>query len=203
MKTDISPFCLGARVALAGKMAGRYRAVKGLCACFFYVNLKMAAEMIRKIHLKSCFMHFDNVCETVFPITKARLEKFVESRKQWVNFNGEQAEICRKSYEFFSDENILDYLNEEVFELDWPYHKTCYKRICDVEKIRRAEIKSKAENSSPVEKVRAKTESEKRKSSRFVPAENVSKRPKNVLPEQCIICQRQSPWFRKDKVGIL
>ena len=152
----------------------------------------MASEVIKKTKLKSCFMHFEDVCETLFPITKARLEKFVESRQQWVSFKCEQAEVCQMSYEAFSDEDILSYLNEDVFELDWPY-KTCYKRLCDVNKF-------KAEKSAAtlVEKLVTKTVTagEKRKSSRLL-AENdqkvgCRKRPRNVLPGLCIIVQKQS-----------
>ena len=97
---------------------------------------------VNELHFKSCFMHFGDICDTVFPITKARLEKFIACRKRWVNLNCEQAEICRNSYECFSDETVLDYVLKGNFELDWPYHKTCYKRLCDEEKIRRAETKA-------------------------------------------------------------
>ena len=48
---------------------------------------------VNEFHFKSCFMHFGDICETVFPITKARLEKFIACRKRWVNLNCEQAEI--------------------------------------------------------------------------------------------------------------
>jgi hypothetical protein len=97
---------------------------------------------VNELHFKSCFMHFGDICETLFPITKARLEKFIACRKRWVNLKCEQADICHNSYECFSDEKILDYLKEGDFELDWPYHKTCYKRLYDEEKIRRAETKA-------------------------------------------------------------
>ena len=163
-------------------------------------------------------MHFKDVSETLFPITKARLEKFIKSRQQWVIIDCEQQaeiEICRMSYELFSDEDILSYLTEDAFELDWSYHKTCYKRLCDVSKIRRAETKSNIQTTLPngpnsMGKVAVNTKTvtasagEKRKSSRLVDnqtqSESGCKRQRNVLPEMCIICQRASPWFKKDKV---
>ena len=53
---------------------------------------------VNELHFKSCFMHFGDMCETVFPITKARLEKFIACRKRSVNLKCEQADICRNSY---------------------------------------------------------------------------------------------------------
>ena len=49
--------------------------------------------------------------------------------------------ICQKSYETFSDETARKVLDNEAHTLQWRYHKTCYKRLCDEEKIRRAEAK--------------------------------------------------------------
>ena len=156
---------------------------------------------VNELHFKSCFMHFGDICETVFPITKARLEKFIACRKRWVNLNCEQAEICRNSYECFSDETVLDYVLKGNFELDWPYHKTCYKRLCDEEKIRRAETKAslccEVENPQTVN-ININI---KRRSTRLA-EESPRNRARNdhVLPERCIICQRETPWFKMDKV---
>ena len=54
---------------------------------------------------------------------------------------GEQAAICQQSYETFSDETARKVLNNEADTLQLRYHKTCYKRLCDEEKTKRAEAK--------------------------------------------------------------
>ena len=100
------------------------------------------SNVLTNLQFKSCFMHFGDVRESLFVLTKIRLEKFLACRKRWVNLESEHAVICRKSYELFSDASVVDYLKDGDFELDWYYHTTGYKRLCDEEKIRRAEAKA-------------------------------------------------------------
>ena len=100
--------------------------------------------------IKACFMHFKDVRESSHLITKQRLDKFICCRKKWIKLDGEQADICNLSYGLFSDElgqEKVDSGND--FDLEWSYHKTCYKLLCEEEKIRRAEAKKRntADNS--------------------------------------------------------
>ena len=92
--------------------------------------------------VKLCSMHFNDVRETTLLITKQRLAKFLSCRRKWSRLDGEHAEICRESYSIFSDELGQEKIDSDNFDLEWHYHKTCYKRLCDEEKIRRAEAKS-------------------------------------------------------------
>ena len=174
---------------------------------FMPVSSKMA---VNNICINSCFMHFIDIFESSFPITKTRLEKFIVCRQRWVNLQCEQSEICRKSYEYFSDEALEEYLKGDAFELDWPFHKTCYKRLCDEEKIRRAEKKasSSIDSGKNVNKnvgECSNIECEKRRSSRLSERCLNAKRARSVdvLPKRCIICKRDSSWLKMDKVSSL
>ena len=85
-------------------------------------------------------MHFNDVKETTNLITKQHLAKFLSCGKRWSRLDGEHAKICCKSCNNFSDQFGQEKIDN--FDLEWHYHKTCYKRLCDEEKIRRAEAKS-------------------------------------------------------------
>ena len=156
--------------------------------------------------IKSCIMHFGDVRETLNLITKLRLEKFMSCRRRWVNLQGEQAAICQKSYETFSDETARKVLDNEAHALQWRYHKTCYERLCDEEKIRRGEAKI-ARNPAVLEQpeeTEAAAETERRKAARCLRTRStasgptIAKKPRNshVLPEQCIICCREGSLDR-------
>ncbi len=64
--------------------------------------------------IKSCIMHFGDVREALDLITELRLEKFMSCRRRWVNLQGEQAAICQKSYETFSDETARKVLDDQA-----------------------------------------------------------------------------------------
>lgn len=173
--------------------------------------------------VKLCFMHFKDVKESTCLITKQRLEKFVSCRRKWISLDGEHGEICRGSYNLFSDELLgQEKINSDNFDLEWYYHKACYKRLCDEEKIRRAEAKAKRtindrssketdddkysttdhddnQHAAPCRKL---TRLETKRSSMAMAAEP-KQRNSFVLPERCIICLKGSNWFQQDKVSDL
>ena len=80
--------------------------------------------------IKSFTMHSGDVREALNLITElCFLEKLMSRRRRLVDLQREQAAICQKSHEAFSDETGRKVLGNEA--LQWRYHKTCYKRLCD------------------------------------------------------------------------
>lgn len=100
----------------------------------------MAADNdISKLAIYSCFMHFDGVHDQLYKVTRQRLSKFLECRSKWAKRECTQAEIARKSFKDFDESALNSYLerNPESIDLKWYYHKKCYKKFCDKEKILR------------------------------------------------------------------
>ena len=81
--------------------------------------------------IRSCFIHFKDVSQSLTLISETRLKKFVSCRKRWAALDGEKADLCRESYKVFSD--------EECCQLICHAHEKCYKRICDENKLLKAE----------------------------------------------------------------
>ena len=134
---------------------------------------------------KSCIMHFGDVRETLYLMTEVRLEKFMSCRKRWVNLQGEQAAICQRPYKTFSDETASKILEKNKLDsLQWRYHKTCYKRLCDEEKIWRAEAKVARNPAVLKEPEVQEAAAEKRKSVRLTTnrrrSKKVTKQPRTA-----------------------
>lgn len=169
---------------------------------------------ISKVAISSCFMHFDGVNDQLYKVTRQRLSKFLECRSKWAKLNCTQAEVARKSCEYFDERALNSYLqrNPESIDLNWYYHKKCYKKFCDEEKIRRQQTKevNSAGKSSDAIPAAAEPrvqpdllgEPTQKFTRRSVaePNKTMPQRNKHVLPERCIICGRDSSWFSRDKV---
>lgn len=167
-----------------------------------------------KGQIPSCLMHFEGVKENLFKISQLRLKKFAECRSKWLKLHCEQAEIAKKSYNIF-DDNYLSFQlskgdNWKFTGLDWHYHKTCYKKFCNEEKICRQQKKELNKGSMDIENVssRAKVmepvEPQRKltRNSDVQLSKAMSQRNKHVLPECCIICGKDSSWFTRDKVRL-
>lgn len=159
----------------------------------------------------SCLMHFDGVNENLFKVSRLRLKKFAECREKWAKFHCEQAEIAKRSYDILGDSNLNSHLlkDGETLNLDLYYHKTCYKKFCDEEKINRQQKKEDSVNiSSQVEMevtappVGLEPKRKVTRNSDALPSKAMPQRNKHVLPECCIICGRDSSWFTRDKVRL-
>eukprot|EP00112_Aurelia_sp_Birch-Aquarium-sp1_P018095 Seg4270.1 transcript_id=Seg4270.1/GoldUCD/mRNA.D3Y31 product="hypothetical protein" protein_id=Seg4270.1/GoldUCD/D3Y31 len=95
-----------------------------------------------KIKITSCFLHFEGIKDCSSEITKQRIKKCLSCTRRWADLKGKEGDVARKSYELFEDKLLEDYLSSHAeFQFCWPYHKACYKKFCDVEKISRAEEK--------------------------------------------------------------
>ena len=90
-----------------------------------------------KLKLYYCFIHFDDVSQSLTQVTLQRLLKFISCRKRWVKLEGEKSDICQKSYNLFTDEDVVEFFSANTCEdLQWYYHQNCYKRICDENKLK-------------------------------------------------------------------
>jgi hypothetical protein len=160
---------------------------------------------IINLKLCRCFIHFDNVSlsQPLTQVTGQRLLKFISCRKRRVKLEGNKSEICRKSYDLFTDEDVAEFLSANTCEnLQWYYHQNCYKRICDENKLKTAEEKHLSRKSNQV-----KTDSEvappQRKLTRLSLADDgrenkksgVPARTSHVLPPRCIIREKESVLF--------
>ena len=105
-------------------------------------NEAKSSNDLSAIKITSCFLHFEGTKDCCSEITKQTVEKFLSYRKRWAGLQGKEGDVARKSYELFDDEVLKGYINNHPeFEFRWPYHKACYKKLCDGEKIKRAEEK--------------------------------------------------------------
>ena len=178
-------------------------------------NRNMAADNdISKVAIYSCFMHFDGVNEQLYKVTRQRLTKFLECRSKWAKLKCTQAEVARKSYEDFDESALNSYLerNTESIDLKWYYHKKCYKKFCDEEKIRRQQTKEVNSPGTSTDTIPAAAEPllepdllgepTQKFTRRSIAEPNMTlpQRNKPILPERCIICGRDSSWFSRDKV---
>ena len=162
-----------------------------------------------KGQIPSCLMYFEDVKQNLFKISRIRLKKFFECREKWAKLHFQQATIAKNSYDILDDSYLNSNLSkdDESFDLDFYYHKTCYKKFCDEEKNCRQQKKEDGANTDnicsrvevevmePVEPRRKLTRNSDAQASKVMP-----QRSKHVLPERCIICGRDSSWFTRDKV---
>ncbi len=116
----------------------------------------MAAEKscpLKHLKLNKCFIHFDDVSQSLTKITEARLKKFVACRARWAEL-GQKSDICRQTYKLFSDENVDRHFSGTICcgecNLDWYYHQNCYKRLCDENKLQKAEEKRISESGKEI-----------------------------------------------------
>ena len=155
---------------------------------------------ILNLKLSKCFNHFDDVSQSLSltQVTSQRLLKFLSCRKRWVKLDGEKSEICKKSYDLFTDEDVVEFLSANTCEnLQWYYHQNCYKRICDENKLKTVEAKQQFCKSN-FEKIESEP---RRKLTRLSLAQDKKKesgvpaRTHHVLPPRCIICEKESDLF--------
>ena len=162
------------------------------------------AEVIN-LKLSRCFIHFNDVSQALTQVTSQRLLKFISCRKRWVNLEGEKSDICRKSYGFFTDEDVAKLLSENrCNNLQWYYHQNCYKRICDENKLKTVEAKYQSCQSN-----QEKTDNEpQRKLTRLSLTQGnkesgIQARTSYVLPPRCIICEKESDLFVMVSLNII
>ena len=147
---------------------------------------------------KLCFILFKDVSQSLTLISGTCMRKFVTCRKRWAALDGEKAELCRQSYEVFTD--------EEYCKLSYYAHERCYKRICDENKLQKAEEKFSSNKNlsshpqSAAEAALSFDESQERKSTRLQMQSEASAnrriaRNEYVLPVQCIICRKETDQF--------
>ena len=181
----------------------------------------MAAEIccsLKHLKLNKCFIHFDDVWQPLVKVTETRLNKFIACRERWAKLEGQKSEICRRSYELFTNEDVEKHFSRSncCGELNWYYHQNCYKRICDENKLKKAEEKSTSGSEAAVEvaetdetggagEVAETVESVEtippkkllRRSLDYNGRQNsdVNARSPNVLPPICIIREKKSDLF--------
>ena len=137
---------------------------------------------------KLCFIH---VSQSLTLISGTCMRKCVTCHKRWAAVDGEKAELCRQSYKVFTD--------EEYCKLSYYAHERCYKRICDQNKLQKADEQFSSNKNlrshpqSAAEAALSCDKSQERKSTRLqmqseASANRCIARNEYVLPVQCIIC---------------
>ena len=150
-----------------------------------------------KLKLYYCFIHFDDVSQSLTQVTPQRLLKFISCRKRWVKLEGEKSDICQKSYNLFNEEDVVEFLSANTCEdLQWYYHQNCYKRICDENKLKTVEAKylscksnQEETDSEPRRKLTGSSLGQGNKET------GLTARTFHVLPPRCIICEKGSDLF--------
>ena len=139
---------------------------------------------IHDVEFQSCITHFEDVKQSTSLISKARLNKLVSCQNRWIKLEGEKTDLCRKSYEHVPDQQLLNSRQK------WLMHENCYKRICDENKIKKAEDRFRSTQSvtSDVPGMSSQLKRSSRKASHHG-------RNEHVLPVQCIICEKDTDLF--------
>lgn len=156
----------------------------------------------------SCLIHFHGKTGDLCKLTCHTLEKIEEYCQKWINLEGEPKEIAEKIIDVVRSwpDNEPDVLPTEA--ADFHYHKECYIRFCDKNRVARAmKQKEKTSTQDVKEQSMPKTYSEKRSSARIASIVSASastsstteRRSIHVLPVQCIVCKRKDAYIM-DKV---
>ena len=151
------------------------------------VDLDAKRSKLEATEIKLCFIHFKDVSQSLTLVSETRLKKLALCRKRWAALDGEKADLCRESYEIFSD--------EECCQLIRYAHEKCYKRICDENKLLKAEEKFKSTPESTTAAALTFDETQKRKSTRLQMQSEAAvrlSRNEHVLSVQCIISHLDS-----------
>ena len=112
--------------------------------CMYQSNMADETNCsLMHLKLNKSFIHFDNVLQPLVKITQTHLKKFSACRKRLAKFEGLRSAICHHLYELSSDKDIENHFSCSncCGELNWHYHQNCYKRICDENKLKKAEEK--------------------------------------------------------------
>ena len=144
-----------------------------------------------------CFIHFNDVSQLLTQVRAQRLLKFISCRKRWVKLEGEISDICQKSYNLFTDKDVVEFLSANTCEdLQWYYHQNCYKRICDKNKLKAAKAKYLScrsnEEETDSESARILTRSSLAQENKET---GLTARTSYILPPRCIICEKGSDLF--------
>ena len=106
--------------------------------CSIFTN---AMADVIKLKLYNCFIHFDDVSQSLTQVTPQRLLKFISCGKRWEARNRTFAKN-HIIYLLTIDEDVVEFLSANTCEdLQWYYHQNCYKRICDENKLKTVEAK--------------------------------------------------------------
>ena len=128
--------------------------------------------------------------------------KFLESRRLWIDLQGDQNYVAEKSFEYISEagedrfatEGNLDFISSTRDHFPG-YHSECYRKFTDKTKIERAQ-RSKARSKDSKQTI--KSEPMEKKSSINVNSSNRLKRGEvgisrsvGILPRICLICKKK------------
>lgn len=153
----------------------------------------------------SCLIHFQGKTGDLSKLTCYTLIKIKEYCQKWINLEGEPKGIAEKIIDVvrsWPDSKPDDLPTEAA---DFYYHKECYSRFCDKNKVARAnKKKEKASTQDSRDQSIPETHSEKRSSARISSIElsasiSTERRSIHVLPVQCLICKRKDAYVM-DKV---
>ena len=152
-----------------------------------------------------CIIHDDKFTKPDIDIkyfTSVTFSKFLESRRLWIDLQGDQNYVAEKSWEYISEagedrfatEGNLDFISSTRDHFPG-YHSECYRKFTDKTKIERAQ-RSKARSKDSKQTI--KSEPMEKKSSINVNSSNRLKRGEvgisrsvGILPRICLICKKK------------
>ena len=88
-----------------------------------------------------CVIHFDGEGKGA-PLTnfsEASFHKFLNCRSTWLNLDGVQRQVAKKSIEFISADSACDENHTDFREFS--YHRGCYSRLTNATDIKRAQAR--------------------------------------------------------------
>ena len=152
----------------------------------------------------SCLIRFQGKTGEVSKLTCHTLVKIKEHCQKWINLEGEPKGIAEKIIDVVRSwpDSEPDVLPRDA--ADFFYHKECYIRFCDKNKVARANKKKEKVSTQDLRHQGIpETHLEKRSSARISSIVSAStsteRRSIHILPVQCIVCKRKDAYVM-DKV---
>ena len=161
--------------------------------------------------MDECFIHFNGKSGELCQLTAHTIDKISEYSEKWIHLDGEPNKIASnvsKRVKRWSLGPDRETVREEIANVR--FHKECYIRFCDKTKVARAERRIKKKTNTIDAFTQGETSTPVTHRTLCAPVrisprtllsgdENIVRRNKHVLPEQCIICKRQES-YKVDKV---
>ncbi|XP_046860763.1 uncharacterized protein LOC124453991 [Xenia sp. Carnegie-2017] len=156
--------------------------------------------------MDECFIHFNGKSGELCQLTAHTIDKISEYSEKWIHLDGEPNKIASnvsKRVKRWSLGPDRETVREEIANVR--FHKECYIRFCDKTKVARAERRIKKKTNTIDAFTQGETSTPVTHRTLCAPVrisprtllsgdENIVRRNKHVLPEQCIICKRQESY---------
>ncbi|PIK44379.1 hypothetical protein BSL78_18773 [Apostichopus japonicus] len=144
---------------------------------------------------ENCLMHVKDCSKSKFiELTSSSLDRFKKFALEWTKFDCKEAEIARNSATAIGlTLTDSECVGEVSLHPDIGYHYDCYKRFCDISKVKRqAKLAEKRAAETNVNKLDDDADEKEPPRKRALRSDSASGprewRERHMFPNECIIC---------------